>query len=290
MLIGIILSIVVAILWSLGEVSYSKMSKKYDKANVFMYTYLFRAIIYMLVVFLFKRTLYASVELNTFLVILPIILCDLFASMVVNGAVFNGKLTVVSPIMAAYPVLDILFGFFLLNEGISKIQVALAVLICLSIIILAMSQKKSEHAPHPIKGIIFAILYMLLVACSTFFEKTIYINDFSVYELYYYKGMVYTAVSVFFGMVVIISPVKMQKPNFSIIKGNGLAPIGNIVYSFALQFGAMSIVATISSLYSVLTNIVSRVFLKEKINIKERVCIATIIVSTFLLVLLGFIA
>ena len=82
----------------------------------------------------------------------------------------------------------------------------------------------------------------------------------------------------------------MQKPNFSIIKGNGLAPIGNIVYSFALQFGAMSIVATISSLYSVLTNIVSRVFLKEKINIKERVCIATIIVSTFLLVLLGFIA
>ncbi len=52
----------------------------------------------------------------------------------------------------------------------------------------------------------------------------------------------------------------------------------------------MSIVATISSLYSVLTNIVSRVFLKEKIDIKERVCIATIIVSTFLLVLLGFIA
>lgn len=289
MIIGIILSIIVAILWSLGEVSYSKMSKKYDKANVFMYTYLFRAIIYMFVVFLFKRTLYGSIDLNTFLGILPIILCDLFASMVVNIAVFNGKLTVVSPIMAAYPVLDIVLGFFLLNEGIGIVQLVLVGLICLSIIILTMSQKKSEHAPHPIKGIIFAIIYMLLVACSTYFEKTIYLNSFTVYDLYYYKGMVYTVVSVVFGMIVIISPVKMQKPNLSIIKGNGLAPIGNIVYSFALNFGAMSIVATISSLYSVLTNIVSRVFLKEKINIKERICIATIIVSTFLLVLLGFI-
>ena len=289
MVIGIILSIIVAILWSLGEVSYSKMSKKYDKANVFMYTYLFRAIIYMFVVFLFKRTLYGSIDVNTFIVILPIILCDLFASMVINIAVFNGKLTVVSPIMAAYPVLDIVLGFFLLDEGISIVQLVLVGLICLSIIILTMSQKKSEHAPHPIKGILFAIVYMLLVACSTYFEKTIYLNSFTVYDLYYYKGMVYTVVSVIFGMIVIVSPVKMQKPNFSIIKGNCLAPIGNIVYSFALNFGAMSIVATISSLYSVLTNIVSRVFLKEKINIKERICIGTIIVSTFLLVLLGFI-
>jgi drug/metabolite transporter (DMT)-like permease len=191
--------------------------------------------------------------------------------------------------MAAYPVLDIVLGYFLLDEGISVVQLVLVGLICLSIIVLAMNQKKTDKAPHPIKGILFAILYMLLVACSTYFEKTIYINSFSVYDLYYYKGMIYTIVSVIFGMIVIISPVKMEKPNINIIKGNALAPIGNIIYSFGLNIGTMSVVATISSLYSVITNIVSRIFLKEKINIRERVCIATIIISTIILVVLGFV-
>ena len=289
MLIGIILSIIVAVLWSLGEVNYSKISKKYDKANIFMYTYLFRAAIYMLVVFIFKSTLYGTVDMNTFLAMLPIILCDLFASMVINIAVFNGKLSVVSPIMAAYPVLDIILGIFLLNEGVSPVKLVLVGLICLSIIILATSGQKSKSAPHPVKGIIVAIIYMLLVSFSTYFEKTIYINDFTVYDLYYYKGMIYTAVSVFFGLVVVISPVKMEKPTLNILKGSGLTPIGNVIYSFALNFGAMSIVATISSLYSVITNMISRFVLKEKITIKERICIAVILIATITLVILGFI-
>ncbi len=289
MIIGIVLSIMVAIFWALGEVSYSRISKKYDRLNVYMYTYFFRVLIYMLVVFIFKRTLYGTFNIEILLSMLPIILCDLFASMVVNIAVFNGKLTIVSPIMAAYPVLDIVLGYFLLNESIGLVEIILALLICLSIVLLAINGTKSEHAPHPLKGIIFAIIYMLLVAFSTYFEKSIYVVNFTVYDLYYYKGMIYTVVSVLFFIIVLLSPKKLEKPNFNIIKGSALTPIGNVLYSFALNFGLMSIVASISSLYSVLTNIVSRIFLKEKISIKERICIGTIIISTITLIILGFI-
>ena len=289
MIIGIILSIIVAIFWSLGEVNYSKLSKNYDRPNVYMYTYLIRAIIYILVVLIFNRALFGTFKMDVFLVVLPIIVCDLFATYVVNIAVLNGKLTVVSPIMAAYPVLDIILGAILLKENIGFVEAFLASVIAISIIFLAIYQKKSKKAPHPVRGIIFAIGYMLLVGFSTYFEKSIYINNLTVYDLYYYKGIVYTFASIVFALAVIITPFKMKPFDKQIIKGCGYAPIGNILYSFALSFCAMTIVAPISSLYSVITNILSRIVLKERIRIRERICIATIIICTILLIVFGFI-
>ena len=289
MLLCIILSIAVALFWSQGEVAYSKVSNKYDRENVFMYTYLFRALIYIGIVIIFSRNLCGTFDLNVLLPILPIILCDLFASMVVNIAVRNGKLSVVSPIMAAYPVLDIVLGYVLLNEVVYPVQFVLISIICLSIILLAMNQKKKSIAPHPIRGIIFAVCYMLLVAVSTYFEKTIYIDNLTVYDLYYYKGLIYLLVSLFFCFIVIVSPRKVELPKLDMIKGCGVTPIGNILYSFALTVGTISIVAPISSLYSVITNITSRLILKEKINIEEKIYIFSIIISTLLLLVLGFI-
>jgi len=289
LIIGIILSIIVAIFWSLGEVNYSKLSKNYDRPNVYMYTYLIRAIIYILVVLIFNRALFGTFKMDVFLVVLPIIVCDLFATYVVNIAVLNGKLTVVSPIMAAYPVLDIILGAILLKENIGFVEAFLASVIAISIIFLAIYQKKSKKAPHPVRGIIFAIGYMLLVGFSTYFEKSIYINNLTVYDLYYYKGIVYTFASIIFALAVIITPFKMKPFDKQIIKGCGYAPIGNILYSFALSFCAMTIVAPISSLYSVITNILSRIVLKERIRIRERICIATIIICTILLIVFGFI-
>lgn len=285
-MIGLILAIIVAILWSLGEVSYSKVSKKYDRVNIYMYTFFLRAIIYLSVVLIFNRSLFGTFNLNILRPILPIILCDMFASLVINIAIFNGKLSVVSPIMAAYPTLDILLGILLLHENVSIIEIILALIISISIIFLAINQKKSKKAPHPIKGIIFSIFYMLLVAFSTYFEKSIYMTHFTVYDLYYYKGLIYTCASIFFALIIGITPIKMKKPSLSIIKGCGITPIGNVLYSFALRYGNMLLVTPISSLYAVSTNIMSELHLKEKSTIKEKICIYSIILSTIILIII----
>ena len=287
MFLGIIFAILVAILWALGEVSYSKISKRYDRHNVYMYTYLFRAVIYIGVVLIFGRHLFGTFDTSVFITMLPIILCDLFASYVVNIAVHNGKLSVVSPIMAAYPVLDIALGGLLLQEEVGAPKLFLVGGICIAIILLAINQKKSKKAPHPIVGIIFSVVYMLLVAFSTYFEKSAYIGNYTVYDLYYYKGIVYTFVSVVFAMIVIVTPSKMKEIKSDILKGCGLAPLGNVLYSFALSFGSITIVAPLSSLYSVITNLISRIVLKEKISREERASIGVIIVFTILLILLG---
>ena len=289
MILGLIFAILVAIFWSLGEVSYSRLSRNLDRANVYLYQYLTRSIIYLLVVVIFNISLFTSFSIDHLLIFLPVILCDLFASYVVNIAVSNGKLSVVSPIMAAYPIVDIVLGLLLLKEKISIIEIILAIIITLAIIMLARNQKKTRKAPRPLKGIIFSCVYMLLIAFSTYFEKSIYIGDFSIFELYYYKGLIYFGTSMIFLTIIGISPVKLKKINKDIIEGSAITPIGNVLNSFALNFGSMIIVTPVSSMYSVLTHLISVKVLKEKISKVEKMCITLILMCTITLIVLGII-
>ena len=57
--------------------------------------------------------------------------------------------------------------------------------------------------------------------------------------------------------------------------------------SFALNFGNMIVVTPISSMYSVLTHLISVKVLKEKISMVERVCVGIILMCTITLVIFG---
>lgn len=289
MFISIIFAILVAILWAIGEVSYSKLSRSLDRANVYFYQYLSRTIIYLTIAAIFDISLFTNFNHEHLLVFLPIILCDLVGSYVINIAVSNGKLSVVSPIMAAYPIVDLFLGLMILKEKIGIIELSLSLIITLSIIFLVMMQKKTKKSPHPIKGIIFAVIYMLLVAFSIYFEKDAYTVDFSVYEFYFYKGFIYLLTSGFFMFVIGVTPVKIKKPNIDILRGSAITPIGNVLNSFALSFGNMIIITPISSMYSVLSNHLSRKVLKEKVSVKESICIGLILLCTIALIVIGII-
>lgn len=287
MFLGVLFALLVAIFWSVGEIAYSNLSKNVDRANVYFYQYFIRSVIYLLVVIIFDISLFTKFSFDGMLVFLPIILCDLFCSYVINISVSNGKLSVVSPIMAAYPIVDILLGIILLKEKIGILEIVLSSIITVAIVVLATNQKKSKSSPHPKKGIFFAIIYMLLTAFSIYFEKNAYLEDFSIYGLYFYKGLIYLSTSAFFMLIVGVSPVKLKKPNKEILSGTTITPIGNVLNSFSLNFGNMVVVTPISSMYSILTNFLSRKVLKEKISILESICISVILLSTILLIILG---
>lgn len=285
MFIGLFLAILVAMLWSLGEINYSHLARNVDRANVYLYQYLTRSFLYLLLVVIFDIGLFGRFSFSHFFVFLPIIMCDLLGSYVLNIAMSNGKLSVVSPIMAAYPIVDILLGIVLLKEKIGLPEIVLSIVIAVSIIVLASRQKKTRKAPKPLKGIFFSVLYMLFVAFSIYFEKNVYLGDFRVYELYFYKGLVYLLTSGVFMLFIGVTPVKLKWPNKDILLGTGITPVGNICNSFALNLGNMVIVTPISSLYSVITNFISRKVLKEKISYTESICITLILSCTLLLIL-----
>ena len=141
---GVNLALLVAILWAFGEVEYTKISKKIDRANIYFYQFFIRTIVYFSTVLIFNASIITSFNIDKLFVFLPIILCDLLASCVVNFAVVNGKLSVVSPIMASYPALDILFGLIILGEKIDFLTIIFVNVIAVSIIILFSLVQKSH--------------------------------------------------------------------------------------------------------------------------------------------------
>ena len=88
-------------------------------------------------------------------------------------------------------------------------------------------------------------------------------------------------------LIIGITPVKIKKPNKEILLGSGITPIGNIINSFALSFSNVIIVTPISSMYSVLTNFLSRKVLKEKLTLEESICIGLILLCTIALIIIG---
>ena len=186
--------------------------------------------------------------------------------------------------MAAYPMVDIILGTLLLQEKTSPFEIALVTIISISIIILAIHPEIGEKATHPKKGILFSILYMLFAAFSIYFEKIIYNSNYTVYHLYYYKGLVYGVASLFFGAVIIATATKLKTPTIDIVKGCGITPIGNVIDSVALSAENVSIVTPISSLYAVITHFISRFYLKEKVTLKEKICVGAILISTIILI------
>lgn len=287
MYIGVILSLIVALLWAQGEVGYSKISKKIDRANVYFYQFFFRTIIYSIVVAIFNFSIIGTFDIDKFYLFLPIILCDLVATYVVNIALANGKLSIVSPIMASYPVAVILFSLFFLKEEINLLELILIFIISIDIILLSGNNEKGKKKKTKLKGIFFASLYMNLIAMSTLFEKNIYNLSYTVYDFYYYKASTYFVVSMVFAFIIFITPVKIKKPNREIVRGSVLTPIGNVLYSIALSLSSILIVTPISSMYSSITSILSLKVLKEKVSLKERLCIASILISTFILIIIG---
>ena len=287
MLLSIILSLLVVLLWSYGDINYTKLSLKLEKMNVYFYQYFIKSIIYLFVTFIFNISLFKTFNITHFLIFSPVIFCDLAASIAIYYAVSRGKLSIVSPIMASYPIITIFLGIILLHEKPSYLSILLSMIITVSIIVLSTISSNDNKKKNYKRGILYAIVYMFLIAFSTYFEKDIYNNNLTIYELYYYKGLVYLLTSFFFLITLLISKKKFHKLNKDIIRGSILIPTGNVFYSLAISLGDIIYIAPITSMYSILTNYLSVNILKEKLSITERIAISLIILSTILLIIIS---
>lgn len=285
MLVSIILSLMVVLLWSYGEINYKHLFAKLDKYNVYFYQYFIKALIYLIFVVIFNASLLKSFNIMHFFIFSPVIFCDLAASIAVYYSVSMGKLSIVSPIMAAYPIITIFLGIVLLKETPSYLSILLSMIITVCIIIISRVSSKNENNHTYKRSIIYAIVYMFLIAFSTYFEKDIYNNNLSIYELYYYKGIVYFLTGLGFMTILLIKKKKIHKINKEIIRGSILTPIGNVFYSLAISLGDIVYISPLTSMYSVLTNYLSVNILKEKLSITERIAITMILLSTILLII-----
>ena len=179
-----------------------------------------------------------------------------------------GQLSIVSPIASSYPALSIVLAVLLLNEAIPPIQF-FAVLIILFGIVLVSIQRRSYpdilDKRRFTAGVGYALAAFLALGFIFFALK------FVVHELGAFLPILLIRLvsALVLTIMLLFSPRMHPRPNlssyFPLVFTIGVVDtIGNICYNLGIIGGAVTVVSTISGLFSVITILLAFVLLKER--------------------------
>ena len=289
-MVSILVAILVAILWAVGEVYMAKDSVSKNRRVIIFYQYLGMSILYFGTVLILSPSTFSTFSWSRFFRFMPAALANIIGMVFYTKAIKSGKLSVVSPVMAAYPIINVFLGFFILKEDVGMISFLAAICITVAIVVMSFLQTKGTSQGKALNiGLVAAVIYMIIVAFATYLEKWAYVDGLTLMDCFYYFGICYLL-----SAIGVLTYLKLKKISFHKITkdtvlgiGGYLEPdFGNLLSSVALYGSSMSVVTPIMAMYTVLTNYLSRSILKEKLSFCQSICIAVIILCTLLILIL----
>ena len=279
------------IVWAFTELFGKIGSKKEDKlshlkiTSAVGFTMGVMALVYILV-------LDTRISLQNIIEYAPISLCYISSMIFGYVGLRYIMLSISSPVSnASCGVTSILCVVFL-NQVLEPIQIVAVILIVLGIILLGYTFVDKEAQKHSDKkytrGLIalsFPLLYCILDAIGTFIdalylEESI-MNESEITVCYFLTFFIVGLVSW------IVVSFKERKP-YSFLKDKWFGfqaigeAVGQITYVFALA-EAPAIAAPIIATYGVVSVLLSRIFLKEKLTKPQYLIITVVMIAMFIL-------
>ena len=210
------------------------------------------------------------------------------------------ELSISSPIQNSSGAIVCILCVLFLGQALDLIAIISVFLICLGIFLLGIFEKKKQNdidKKYKIGFIAFMmpIFYCILDAAGTFFDA-FYLDDLSTTPLVgvtesTLENVACVSYELTFLIIAIILLVflklfKKEKLEFFTLKTTGTAAIfetlGQSVYVFAMS-GNAAIAAPLISAYSIISLILSRIFLKEKLSKKHYISICLVMLGIILL-------
>ena len=208
----------------------------------------------------------------------------ILSTVIYNFCIRNGKISIISPLLASDPIFSIIIGMLLFKEEQSLTHIIAIIIVTICIIILQFNKTDTKKKASKI-AIFLASFYAIWVALITTVEKEIYLGGYQLTDLYFHYLFLDIIMILILIIINIIKDKKIKKPNYHLLKSLTENHLGYFVYSYLLTFASMSLVVPLTSLYSVITQVVAKIKLKEKLTIYERLIVSLIIISTFLLLI-----
>ena len=287
-----IFSLLTFALWGIADVFYKKgNSEKDDKYNdiktgiivgVVMGIY---ALIYMIV---------KKVEINLIDVLkyLPVSLCYISSMVIGYKGLKYLELSIVSPVENTSGVITSLLLILFFKEKYPGPVYIGIILVFIGIILLYSREKKEKRTiDHKnILAILLPITYCLLDGLGTFLDA-IYLDKFELISedtaliAYEFTFLVFAILGIIY--------LKSKNENVSLLlkeKYKGIAAVfetlGQFFYVFAMSSDS-TIGATIVGSYCILSLVLSRIFLKEKLKLEKYIAIGIAIIGLIILVVNG---
>jgi len=200
-----------------------------------------------------------------------------------------GQLSIISPIASSYPALSTILAVFLLNETVSQERL-IGILAILGGIVLVSFQRGSAGALEK-KGIAAGVGYAIAAFLSLgfmFFALKLVVNDLGAFLPVL---LIRIVCSLILTAVVVLAPKHSHGLNSRDLLLVGVIgvvdTVGNVVYNLGIITGAVSVVSTVSGLFSAITVLLAFIILKERLLPHQGVGLLAILVGVSIIGYVG---
>ena len=290
----LLFAVLTVIFWGTSETIFKKSSKGDENSvpHLLAYNGIFfgiSGVIYMLIVY--KGFNFDFTNVLKYLPIASVYILSMFSY---YQAMKRVKISLISPIVNSSCVITVLLSVFILKQYPNMAQTVAIILIIGSIIMLSLNKNNDEDIEKGIKsklkiniyliGIIFALGYFILDGLASFLDEYTLEGAMIEEDILIAYALIYLVVGIFSYIY-----LKLKDKNYSFkldkwkFGGSILETAGQYMYIYALGAGNASIISPFIASYSIITIILSRIFLKEKLKPYQYLWIALIIIGVGIL-------
>lgn len=286
---------ITVLLWGTSETIFKKVStiEKYSVLKLIS----FNGIILGICAIVFMLITRTEINLNILITYLPVALIYIASMFCTYKAMTLVKVSILSPLQNSSCAITTILCIFLLKQEVGIPQIIAIALIIICMILLSINKdevlrlesgdkeadKKNAKRAYLLylKGIAFALGYWFLDGIGSFMDDYTLEANLSAEQVIIAYSFIYGIIGV---ICAIIVKFKDRDYKYTKVKENKLKLVGTLVetagqytYIYAFAFGDAALASPYIAAYSVVTVILSRIFLKEKLSKKQYVLIALIL-------------
>jgi len=192
-----------------------------------------------------------------------------------------GQLSIISPIVSSYPALSTVLAVLLLKEHVSAVRFAAMLNILVGIVLVSIQRPRESFDKRQFAaGVGYAMIAFFALG-FLFFALKFVVGDLGAYLPVLLIRIMSAAILT---SALILTPRTASRGSWSsylpIVLAIGIVDtFGNITYNLGILGGAVSVVATISGLFSVVTVILAFLVLKERLAAHQIIGLLAILVG-----------
>lgn len=172
----------------------------------------------------------------------------------------RGRVSVVSPIVSAYPVITVILSMVILSEAVRAQQAVATMLIVAGLMLLTYRPQNSDR-----RDVGFALMSMVIYGISVFVFGYLIRATSWIFALALSRVLCWTIMFSFMRIKQV--QLRLSSPVLLLVIITGIIEIGGtIVYSIGLSISPISLISVISSTYPLIAILLAWIFMHEQIN------------------------
>ena len=297
----LLFAVMTVLFWGSSDVIFKSVTNE-KRADEFKLLAL-NGIVYGVVCLIYWAVMRVEISWDILLKYLPIAAIYISSMLFYYKMMPRIKISLASPIANSSCLLTTLLCVFVLKQTVEPVQ-AVAILLIVAALA-ALSFDKSEQAEKAnardyLVGIGFAMLYFILDGVGSFLDDTILGENDSAFAEKLFGGTlpenaVIIAYGIFYLVVGIVALIIAAKKsgkealNFSFVKepkilfGCLLETAGQFTYIFTYAAGDAAIASPFIASFAMVSVVLSHIFLKERLKLKQYIAVAMILAGMFAL-------